>query len=576
MKRAAVLIGNVWSLARGYWSSEERWFARLLLALVIALNLAMVWVTVVLNGVYGKIYNALQGKDEPGFLWGFATYMALVMGYLVVFILQYYLNQTLQLRWRRWLTDQYLTRWLKNRTFYRMRFYGRVDNPDQRISEDVRGFISQTLGLGLDLMSSAVTLASFAAILWNLSGSMTVPLGGFDFIIPGYMFWAAVLYSGIGSVLAHAIGKPLIRLSNRQQGVEADFRFSLVRLREEAEGIALYGGEAQERGIALSRFAALFDNFKRLIVRRTIYGTYDNFIGQLAAFFPLLVASPRYFSGAIQLGGLMQTSSAFGRVNGALSWFINSYPAFADWRATVDRLIEFNEELNREAATADAGPLHDTQPRETLDLDAVGVALPDGTPLLSPVTLSLKRHESVLLQGSSGSGKSTLFRVLAGLWPFGSGRVHLPAGATPLFLPQRPYMPIGTLREALWFPAKAEPQHDATARTALAAVNLPTLGDRLDETAHWSQVLSPGEQQRLAVARALLNKPDWLFLDEATSAMDDDQEAALYRKLAEGLPATTVVSIGHRHSLEAYHDRTLRLERAPGQPGRLVEAVAAG
>jgi vitamin B12/bleomycin/antimicrobial peptide transport system ATP-binding/permease protein len=574
MKRFARLGRNVWALARGYWWSEERWSARALLAAVIALNLGMVWVSVQLNGANGVMYNALQAKEAGAFYSAFGTIIELILAYLAVALLRYFLNQTLQLRWRRWLTDQYLTRWLADRTFYRMRFSGQVDNPDQRISEDVRLFISQTLSLGLGLLSSVVTLVSFTTILWHLSGSITLPLGGIEITIPGYMFWVAVLYSGTGSVLAHLVGRPLIRLSNRQQGLEADFRFSLVRLREEAEGIALYGGEAQERGIALGRFAALYDNFQRLIRRNTQYLTFEILIGQLAAFFPLLVASPRYFSGAIQLGALMQTSNAFSHVNDALSWFINSYTTFADWRATVDRLIEFSGELQSEAATAESGALRVTTTQPTIDLKDIAIALPDGTKLLSPTTISFRPHEAALLQGSSGTGKSTLFRVLAGLWPFATGCIELPAGATTLFLPQRPYMPIGTLREALWFPSQPAPHGDADILAALDAVGLPGVAERLDETAHWSQVFSPGEQQRLAIARALLNKPDWLFMDEATSAIDEDQEAALYRILAESLPQTTVVSIGHRHSLAAHHRRLLRLDRPPGRPARLLEEAA--
>jgi putative ATP-binding cassette transporter len=571
MGRFALLGRNVWVLAKGYWGSDERWSARALLAAIIALNLGLVYVNVLLNGANGAIFNALQMKNSGAFFSAFGTIIALILLYLLIALLRYFLNQTLQLRWRRWLTDQFLTRWLADQAYYRMRFSGRVDNPDQRISEDIQQFISQTLNLGLGLLSSVVTLASFAAILWRLSGSIALPIAGHQIIIPGYMFWVAVLYSGIGSVLAHLIGRPLIRLSNRQQGVEADFRFSLMRLREEAEGIALYGGERQERGIALGRFSAVYDNFSQLIRRNTQYLVFEILIGQLAAFFPLLVASPRYFSGAIELGALMQTSNAFGRVNDALSWFINSYTTFADWRATVDRLTEFSRELTHEAATAGSGARRETTTRQTIDLKDVGIVLPNGSKLLTPTTISLRPHEAVLFQGSSGSGKSTLFRVLAGLWPFATGRIELPAGATTLFLPQRPYMPIGTLREALWFPAKPASHGDDEARATLAAVDLPAFAERLGETAHWSQVLSPGEQQRLAIARALLNKPDWLFLDEATSALDEDQQAALYRKLAGALPQTTIVSIGHRHSLATYHRRLIRLDRAPEHAGRLLE-----
>jgi len=576
MRRLATLGRDVWSLARGYWSSEERWSARILLAAIIALNLGMVYVSVLLNTARGTMYNGLQARDAAAFYSAFGTIVLLILAYLAVALLRYYLNLTLQLRWRRWLTDRYLSRWLADRAFYRMRFFGKVDNPDQRISEDVRLFIEQTLSLGLGLLSSIVTLASFAAILWDLSGSVTIPIGdAFAITIPGYMFWAAVLYAGVASVLAHLVGRPLIPLSNRQQGLEADFRFSLVRLREEAEGIALYRGEAQERGIALGRFAALYENFKRLILRRTKYLTFEIVIGQLAAFFPLLVASPRYFSGAIQLGGLMQTSNAFQHVNDALSWFVGSYTTFAEWRATVDRLLEFGVELSSEASTAVSPVQVETAPSNAIDLDSLAVALPDGTPLIEPVTVTLKANQPVLLKGESGSGKSTIFRVLAGLWPYASGHLRLPEGAKPLFLPQRPYMPIGTLRDALWFPSHPDRERDEEAREALAAVGLPTLTARLDESAHWTQILSGGEQQRLAIARALLIKPDWLFLDEATSAIDEEQEAMLYRTLMDALPGTTIVSIGHRRSLAAYHDRVIAIERQPGQPGRLVEAFAA-
>jgi putative ATP-binding cassette transporter len=570
MTRLRQLAWDAWILSKGYWGSEERWSARLLLTAIIGLNLGLVGVNVLQNQANGALFTALQQQNAAAFYRAFVIVIVLILLYLVVAVLRVYLDQMLQLRWRRWLTDQYVTRWLADRTFYRMRFSGRVDNPDQRISEDVRLFIQRSMFLGLGFLNSLATLASFAALLWYLSGSITLPIGGFAITIPGYMFWVAVLYAGFGSTIAHLIGRPLIRLNNRQQAVEADFRFSLVRLREEAEGIALYGGEAQERGIALGRFRTLYDNFKRIILRSNQYLMFQLLFSQGTSSFALLIASPRYFSGAIQLGVLTQIANAFERVNEALSWFIASYTAFAEWRATVDRLTEFAAEIRRETAAAVLGPRTETAVQETIDLQDVGVSLPDGAPLLAPVTLSFKPHEAVLLQGPSGSGKSTLFRVLAGLWPFASGRVRLPAGAKTLFLPQRPYMPIGTLREALWFPTRPASDGEAAAHGALAAVGLPSLSQRLDEDAHWAQVLSLGEQQRLAIARALLIKPDWLFLDEATSATDEEEEAALYRMIADVLPETTMISIGHRGSLEAYHSRVIAVDRA-GRPGRLID-----
>ncbi|HVJ51391.1 MAG TPA: ABC transporter ATP-binding protein/permease [Aliidongia sp.] len=573
MRKLIRLGHNVWGLVRGYWGSEERWSAWALLTAIILLNLGIVYVNVLLNQANAPLYDALQKRDEAKFFSTFGTIALFLTIYLAVALLRYYLNQTLQIRWRRWLTARYLTRWTTGRAFYRMRFKGTVDNPDQRISEDIRLFISQSLSLGLGLLSASVTFFSFAAILWHLSGSLTVSLGGMTITIPGYMFWAALVYSGIGSIFAHLVGRPLIRLGNRQQGFEADFRFGLVRMREEAEGIALYGGEARERGHVLGRFAALYGNFRRLILRNTQYLVFEIMIGQLASFFPILVAAPRYFSGGIELGQLMQTANAFGQVNGALSWFIDNYTTFADWRATVDRLTEFSRELDE--APAPAGGLDTEAGGHAIRLENLATALPDGRPLLAPMNLMLEAGEPVLLRGASGSGKSTLFRALAGLWPFASGRISLPAGARPLFLPQRPYMPIGTLREALWFPAAPESSSDEAARAALAAVQLPGLSGRLDENGHWSQMLSTGEQQRLAVARALLLKPDWLFLDEATSAMDEVQEAILYRTLARTLPETTIVSIGHRPSLAVFHQRVMTLEREGNRPAYLVESLAA-
>jgi putative ATP-binding cassette transporter len=573
MTRLRQLAWAVWVLTKGYWGwgSEERWSARILLSSVIGLNLGLVGVNVLQNQANGALFTALQKQDAPGFYRAFVIVVLLILLYLAVAVLRVYLDQTLQLRWRRWLTDRYVTRWLADRTFYRMRFSGRVDNPDQRISEDVRLFIERSMSLGVGFLNSLATLVSFAALLWYLSGSITLPIGGFEITIPGYMFWVAVLYSGLGSVIAHLIGRPLIRLYNRQQAVEANFRFSLVRLREEAEGIALYGGEAQERRIALGRFRALYDNFKRIILRSNQFLMFQLLCSQGTSSFALLLASPRYFAGAIQLGVLTQTANAFERVNEALSWFIGSYTQFAEWRATVDRLTEFGAEIERETAAAVVGTRTETAVQDTVDLADVGVSLPDGAPLLDPVTLSFKPHEAVLLQGASGSGKSTLFRVLAGLWPFASGQIRLPKGATTLFLPQRPYIPIGSLRAALWFPTRAVAGHDAEARAALAAVGLPGLRKRLDEEAHWGQVLSLGEQQRLAIARTLLIKPDWLFLDEATSATDEAEEAALYRTVVKALPATTVISIGHRASLEAYHQRVITVDRTIGHAGRLID-----
>jgi putative ATP-binding cassette transporter len=572
MARLKRLACDVWILIQGYWTSEERWSARVLLASIIGLNLGLVGVSLLQNLANGALFTALQQQNAPGFYRAFVIVILLILLYLAVAVLRAYLDQVLQLRWRRWLTDQYVTRWLADRAFYRMRFSGRVDNPDQRISEDVRLFIERSGSLGLGFLSSIGTLASFAALLWYLSGSITLPIGGFAITIPGYMLWVALLYAGLGSVVAHLIGRPLISLNNRQQAVEADFRSSLLYLREEAEGIAFHSGETHERSAALVRFRTLYDNFKRIILRSNIIWVFQLLFSQFTSFLALLIASPGYFSGAILLGVLIQTAHAFERVNEAPSWFIGSYTVFAQWRATVDRLTEFAAEINRQAEVALFGTCTETALQDTIELCDVSVFLPDGEPLLSTISLSFKPREAVLLRGTSGSGKSMLVRVLAGLWPFAIGRIHLPAGAKTLFVPQRPYMPIGTLREALWFPAPPASDREAEACAALASVGMSTLSQRLDEVSHWTQTLSLGEQQRLAFARALLIKPDWLFLDEATSAIDEEEEAALYRIIAHALRSTTVISIGHRASLEAYHQRVITLDGTVGRPGRLIES----
>lgn len=570
MTTLATLVRDVWLLTKSYWGGEERWSARGLLTSVIGLNLGLVAITVEQNQATGALFTALQQQNAPGFYRACVIVISLIVFYLMVAVLRAYLDQTLQLRWRRWLTDRYVSRWLTDQTFYRMRFSGRIDNPDQRISEDIRLFIERTMALGLGLLNAMANLASFAALLWFLSGSITFSVDGFEITIPGYMFWVAVLYSGLGSVIAHLIGRPLISLYNRQQAVEADFRFALVHLREEAEGVALYGGEAQERRIAAGRFRTLYDNFKRIILRSNEFLFFQLLFSQNTSFFALLIASPRFFSGAIQLGVLTQIANAFERVNEALCWFVGSYTIFAAWRASADRLTEFAGEIERQTTAAPRGPSIGTTTQDTIDLQDVGVRLPDGKPLLDPLTLTLRSHEPVLLRGPSGSGRSTLFRILAGLWPFASGSIRLPAGAKMLFLPQRPYFPIGTLREALWYPADPGLGHEEDERAALAVVGLSGLSQRLGEDARWTQELSLGEQQRLAIAGALLFKPDWLFLDETTSAMNEAEETAIYRMLSDALPATTLVSIGHRIGLDVFHRRVITVDHAGAGPGQVV------
>jgi putative ATP-binding cassette transporter len=444
---------------------------------------------------------------------------------------------------------------MQDQAYYRMQLLDRgTDNPDQRISEDLNIFVDFTSSLALGLLSSVVTLISFVVILWGLSGSLE--LWGLN--IPGYLVWAALAYAIVGTVLTHVIGRKLIGLGFNKQRVEADFRFSLVRLRENSEGVALYRGEQEELGGLRQRFAAVIGNWWQLMRKRKQLNWFTSFYAQLAIIFPYIVVAPRFFSGDIQLGVIFQTASAFGQVQGALSWFINVYVDFSTWKATVDRLIGFRASIERVRAEADRldGERLES-PDGAIALDDLEIGLPQGTQLLSPTSIQIRPGEDVLVTGPSGAGKSTFFRSLAGIWPYWKGRIRLPRGARLLFLPQKPYLPLGSLKNAVAYPDEPAKHPDDEVRSALQAVGLGQLAADLERSENWAQVLSGGEQQRLAFARALLNKPGWLFLDEATSSLPEADQASLYRLLKERLANTTLISIGHRESLAQYHDKRL-------------------
>ena len=589
MRNLGPFLADIGRLAKPYFMSEERWFARGMLAVVVAMRLVMVGIGVQLSFWNNAFFNALQDKDWDSFInlllfWkvtpkGFMPgFVGLVVVYIVIAIYRVYLTQWLQIRWRRWMTARFIDTWLADRAYYRISLAApgdakgkATDNPDQRIAEDLRAFIGDgvagTRGIlffGVDLLSNVVSLFSYLAILWGLSGSLTL-LG---IVIPGYMVWVALLYAVLGTVATHFVGRPLAMLNFRKQQVEADFRFALVRLRENSEAVALYGGEAVEKAALHVRFAALVANWWGLMRRYKALNALTIGYGQVANIFPLVVAAPRYFSGQLQLGGLMQTSQAFGEVQGALSWLVDNYGELAEFRATVDRLGTFQRAI--EAARADAGRGVVADPAEAAGdghyaLREATLALPSGEVLIGPAEVSFAQGRSTVISGRSGSGKSTLFRALAGIWPFGAGRVQRPAGQTALFLPQRPYVPLGTLRHGLAYPHADATYSDAAVRAALADCGLGHLAGRLDEEESWTQRLSGGELQRLAIARALLARPDWLFLDEATASLDPEAEAELYAMLKARLPGTTLVSIAHRPAVAAFHDAHLRFERPPGR-----------
>jgi vitamin B12/bleomycin/antimicrobial peptide transport system ATP-binding/permease protein len=572
------LLREAWAIAWPYWFSEDRWAARGLLLVVVLLNLGIVYINVLLNQWNNTFYNALQDKDYTVFIHQIIRFSWLAGLYIAVAVYQLYLNQMLQIRWRRWLTERYLGAWLTDGAYYRMQLVaGETDNPDQRIAEDVRLLISGTLTLTIGGMRALVTLVSFVVILWGLSGPLTVPLGTFSITLPGYMVWAALLYAIVGTWLTDWIGRPLVRLNFDQQRYEADFRFGLVRFRENTEGVALYRGEADELRGFRERFGAVVRNWWAIMRQQKRLTWFTAGYAQAAIIFPFVVAAPRYFRGDIPLGGLVQTATAFSQVQDALSFIVSSYTEIAEWRSVVERLVGFEHALERvrlQAAT-DGGIRRADGDAARLAVQGVELDLPSGQPLITGANFSLARGDTALLGGPSGAGKSMLIRAIAGIWPFGRGDIQVPHDARILFLPQKPYLPIGTLREVVSYPMPAGGVDDRTLRETLEAVGLPELTGRLDEAGHWALQLSPGEQQRIAFARALVQRPDWLFLDEATSAVDEATEARLYRLVRERLAGTTVFSVGHRGTLRPFHARQLVVQLNGSGPAAIVEAAAA-
>jgi putative ATP-binding cassette transporter len=557
-------LRQAWALAWPYWKSDEKWSARGLLLAVIGLNLVTVALNVRFNTWNNDFYNALQEYDWSEFWRQLAIFGIIAFLYIIVAVYSLYLRQILHIRWRRWLTNRYLRDWLTNQSYYRIQLsHATTDNPDQRISDDLDRFATITLGLSLGLLSSLVTLASFIAILWTLSGALVIPFGDGAINIPGYMVFAALIYAIVGTLLTRWIGHPLIRLNFDQQRYEADFRFSMVRLRENAENVAFYGGEAREFETFKTRFVRIVENWWGIIRRRKKLTWFTTGYSQLAIIFPLVVAAPRYFNKTIHLGGLMQISSAFNQVQDALSFIITSYTEIAEYQSVVQRLFGFHERLNEIARSlAEPQPIEIERSGAGVEVDMLDINLPDGQTLRPNISLSANPGQSLLVTGASGLGKSTLLRAIAGLWPFGRGRIRVAKGRS-LFLPQRPYLPLGTLADALAYPrAAADLPRDRLAE-ALRAVGLPELVDKLEEDGNWAQRLSIGEQQRLAFARVLLARPEIVFLDEATSALDEAAELSLYRLLRDAPWRPTIVSVGHHGTLRRFHDTVVDLARSP-------------
>ena len=580
---------RVWALSAPYFKSEDKWKARGLLLAIVLLNLAAVYMLVLINEWNRVFYDALQNKDAAVFWTQLGRFTYLAFAFIIIAVYRFYLTQLLQVRWRAWMTANYLQRWLAEHAFYTLelaRFTTHTasndktsdkagaDNPDQRIQEDINQFTSFSISLSMGLLNAVVTLLSFVGILWSLSGAFSFTLAGSSYVIPGFMVWVAVLYCVLGSVITHYIGRPQIALNFQQQRYEADFRHHMVRVREYSESIALDKGEGVERSQLDLRFSKVLANYLRLIKKQKNLLWFTNFFGQAAVVFPFIVAAPRFFSGAIQLGQLMQIASAFGRVQDSLSWLVDNYSSLAAWRATTDRLTSFEDNIvlvaqqtREQAATNSAATENPTTAVDVLSASDLNIRLPSGKVLLSSTTLQASPGDLVLLKGSSGSGKSTLFRALAGIWPFATGRIHLPQNA--MFIPQRPYFPDGPLREALAYPQPASTYSDEALIQALNDALLPLLTSRLDDSDAWSQKLSGGEQQRLAIARVLLKKPQWILADEATASLDEVAEKSLYEKLQAHVQSVHggMVSIAHRPSVAAFHNVQWDLVQQTGGAG---------
>ena len=575
-----IQLRRVWALSWPYFQSEQKWRARGLLAACVGLNLGMVYTMVLFNDWNRVFYDALQDRNADVFWHQLGVFCLLASCYIIVAVYKFYLTQLLELGWRAWMTRDYLTRWLSHAVFYRLELQAQngTDNPDQRIQEDVQQFTSDTVSLSLGVLDASVTLLSFIGILWALSGSFSFTVAGTAYQIPGFMVWMALLYAMSGSWLGHWIGKSMASLNFTQQRLEADFRHHLMRVREYSEAIALDRGAAVERLALQERFAQVLDNFMRLLRVQKRYTWFSSGYGQAAVVFPMLVASPRYFSGAIQLGELMQISSAFGQVQESLSWFISNYNRLASWQATTLRLTSFQDQMQaiettRMQATAAASTHPVDHPPGFEALGTAGctllqttdlsIFLPNGTWLLAHVTLEVKAGDRVLIRGPSGCGKSTLLRAFAGIWPYArSAPLVLPEGS--VFMPQRPYFPQGKLRDALTYPQISTAFSDADLQNVLHEVHLGHLADKLDVAGQWTQQLSGGEQQRLSMARVFLKQARWVFADEATSALDEALEKDLYGKLVAMVRNNhgALVSVAHRPSVVAFHNRQWVFEAA--------------
>ena len=561
------LIVGLFHLITPYWNSEEKKSARLYLAAIITLTIAAVYMTLLLNEWFNSFYSALQNYDSDAVYRGLLRFTGLAFAHIAFAVYSYYLQQRLALRWRKWMTKNYLAKWTGQQMYYRLEMFsqGTADNPDQRISEDINLFTARTLSFMSGLLRSATTIVCFIFVLWNLSEILSFSAAGQEFHIYGYLVWTALAYSVLGTWITHKVGHRLVSLNYLQQKLEADFRFSMVRLRETAESVAFYNGAAKEEAFLSNRFMTLLRNTLFIIKKQKQLSWLTNSYAQIAIIFPFVVAVPRYLSQNISLGGLMQIANCFGKVQDAMSYFVDVYASLAEWQSCAERLLSFDKHIAAiEKETEEkSGSLVREETHDRLRLADVTISVPAmdenkrTREIISSASCTIKSGEHVILKGPSGSGKSTLLRTLAGFWPYVKGHISMPAPSEMMFIPQKPYIPMGTSAEAASYPL--ETADEEILSPLLVECGLSHLMEKPDTEADWSHILSLGEQQKLAFVRVFLRKPKWVFLDEATSAMDEETEEKMYRLLT-ALPGTTVISIGHRSTLDKWHNRVLRIE----------------
>jgi ABC transporter, ATP-binding protein len=560
-------IAGLFHLITPYWNSEEKKSARLYLAGIITLTIAAVYMTLLLNEWFNSFYSALQNYDSDAVYRGLLRFTGLAFAHIAFAVYSYYLQQRLALRWRKWMTKNYLAKWTGQQMYYRLEMFsqGTADNPDQRISEDINLFTARTLSFMSGLLRSATTIVCFIFVLWNLSEVLSFSAAGQEIHIYGYLVWTALAYSVLGTWITHKVGHRLVSLNYLQQKLEADFRFSMVRLRETAESVAFYNGAAKEESFLSNRFMTLLRNTLFIIKKQKQLSWLTNSYAQIAIIFPFVVAVPRYLSQNISLGGLMQIANCFGKVQDAMSYFVDVYASLAEWQSCAERLLSFDKHIAAiEKETEEkSGSLVREETPDRLRLTDVTISVPAmdenkrTREIISSAACTIRSGEHVILKGPSGSGKSTLLRTLAGFWPYVKGHISMPASSEMMFIPQKPYIPMGTSAEAASYPLETADKEILS--PLLMEYGLSHLMEKPDTEADWSHILSLGEQQKLAFVRVFLRKPKWVFLDEATSAMDEETEEKMYRLLT-ALPGTTVISIGHRSTLDKWHDRVLRIE----------------